>query len=222
MGASMPPARLWAEPGAGGGEVRIPHLADAFGRELSGGALRLRPNASSGAPGGVSGLEVLAEPAPGRVRDERLVGARPELLDRPRVAVRVGEAEERASVAGVDDLDLGALDPPADELVPGRRRVGDDELDAVQRPGRHRLLRRQVPDDDRAAGPARRELRDVHVFVLRLVIEVEADLVPVEGDGGAQVADRDDDHLQGPVHGTHPRAGAGADAGVDVGWATSS
>src|SRR4051812_23774741 len=141
-------------------------------------------------PAGRSELDALAETAAGLVRDEWLLAADLELLDGPRVAVRVGEAEERATVARVDDLDVGALDAPADELGSSRGGVGHDELDAVEGSGRHRLLRREVADDDRAPGAPRRQLGDVHVLVLSVVVEVEADLVAVEGDRGPEVADR--------------------------------
>ena len=106
--------------------------------------------------------------------------------------------------------DLAALDAPGDQLLAGGRRVGDDELQPVQGARRHLVLRRQVADDDRAAGAARGQLRDVHVLVPRVVVEVEADLVAVEGDRRRQVADRDDDDLEGPVHGAQPCAGGRA------------
>jgi len=47
----------------------------------------------------------------------------------------------------------------------------------------------------------------VHVLVRGVVVELEADLVAVELDGGIDVADWEDDDLQGPVHGNAPRLG---------------
>ncbi len=61
--------------------------------------------------------------------------ARPDLLHRPRVAVGVAEAEERAAVPLVEDDDLVAVDATPDELGVGRPGVRDDELDAVQAAG---------------------------------------------------------------------------------------
>jgi hypothetical protein len=40
----------------------------------------------------------------------------------------------------------------------------------------------------------------VHVLVLGVVVEVEADLVAVELDGAVDVADREHDDLERPVH----------------------
>ena len=100
-----------------------------------------------------------------------------------------------------EDLDRVALDAALDELGAGGRGVGDHQLQALERARRHRLLRRQVAEDDRAAGAGRRELGDVHVLVLGVVVEVEADLVAVERDRPVDVGDREDDDLEGPVHG---------------------
>ena len=78
--------------------------------------------------------------------------------------------------------------------------VGDDELQALERPRLHVLLAGQVADDDGAARPARSELGDVHVLVAGVVVEVEPDLVAVERDRPVEVADGHDDDFQGPVH----------------------
>ena len=48
--------------------------------------------------------------------------------------------------------------------------------------------------------PRWRELGERQRLRLRVVVEVEADLVPVEGDRPVDVADRDDHHFEGPVH----------------------
>jgi len=52
----------------------------------------------------------------------------------------------------------------------------------------------------------------VHVLVAGVVVEVEADLVAVEGDRAVDVADGEDDHLERPVHlrASFRSAGAGA------------
>jgi hypothetical protein len=68
-------------------------------------------------------------------------------------------------------------------------------------PRRHLALRRQVPEHDRAARAARRELDDVHLLVLRVVIEGEADLLAVELDRPIDVADGQDHDFQGQIHG---------------------
>ena len=137
--------------------------------------------AAAAASRGPSDLHPLAEPARCRAGS---AASRPdlELLDRPGVAVGVGEAEERAAVALVEDDDLAALDAAAHQLRAGGRGIGDDELQPAQRAGRHLVLRRQVADDDRAARPRRGQLDDVHVLVPGVVVEREADLVAVERD----------------------------------------
>src|ERR671922_651601 len=58
-----------------------------------------------------------AEATPVLLRDQRRLGPHPQLLHRPRVAVGVGEAEERAAVVGGEHLQLGALDAPADQFL---------------------------------------------------------------------------------------------------------
>src|ERR1044071_5464065 len=133
-------------------------------------------------------------------RDQGHLRADLELLDGPGVAVRIGKSEERAAVALVEDLDLAALDAAAHQLVPGGQGIRDHQLEPPDRPGRHFPLRGQVPDHDRAAGAGRRQLRDVHPFVGRVVVEVEADLVAVERDRVVDVADGEDDDFEGPVH----------------------
>jgi len=64
-----------------------------------------------------------------------------------------------------------------------------------------------VAEDDRAAGAAGGQLDDVHVLGGGVVVEVEADLVAVEGDRAVDVADREDDDLEGPVHAVLPLSG---------------
>src|SRR6478609_5858850 len=126
-----------------------------------------------------SGITACAEPAAMIDRDERFLGPDLKLLDRPGVAVRVAEPEERAAVALIEDLDIARLDAALEQLLAGGRRVRDDQLQAPHRARRHLALGRQVTDDDRAARAARRQLGHVHVLAARVVIELEADLVAV-------------------------------------------
>ena len=94
-----------------------------------------------------------------------------------------GEEQEAASAAMLTLLTTPAADPASGTLVLG--------------------LRRQVPDDDRAARTTRSELGDRHVFVDGVVVvEIETDLVTVELDGAVEVTDGNDDYFEGPVHET--------------------
>ena len=83
-----------------------------------------------------------AEPAAMVLRDQRGLPTDLELLDRPGIPVGVAEAEERAAIAFVEHHDLAAVDASVDELLPSRFGVGDDELEAAHRAGRHLALRR--------------------------------------------------------------------------------
>ena len=47
-------------------------------------------------------------------------------------------------------------------------------------------------------------LHNVHLFRLGVVVELEADLVAVEGHRSVDVADREDDDFQGPIHEARP------------------
>ena len=67
-------------------------------------------------------------------------------------------------------------------------------------PGAISFWRRKVPDDDRATGADRGQLRDVHVLGPRVVVEDEPDLVAVERDRAVEIGHRHDDDLQCPVH----------------------
>src|SRR6478735_8662154 len=102
------------------------------------------------------------EPATVLGPDQGLLAADLELLDRPGVAVRIGEAEERATVLGREDHDLAAFDTTTDELGTGRLGIGDDELEPAERTRCDLPLRGQVAEDDRAARATRGELHDVH------------------------------------------------------------
>jgi hypothetical protein len=77
--------------------------------------------------------------------------------------------------------------------------VGDDELQALERARRHRLPARQVADDDRATRAGRSQLREPHARRVRVMVEVEAELIAVERDGPVNVADRDHHDLERPV-----------------------
>src|SRR5689334_1846501 len=124
-----------------------------------------------------------AEAAPVLDGDQRPLAADLELLHRPRVAIRVGEAEEGAAVAFVEPHDLAGLDAAIEQLLARGLGVGHDQLQALDRAGDHLALRREVTEDDRTARARGRQLDDVHVLVVRVVIEVEADLVAIERDG---------------------------------------
>src|SRR4051812_48292657 len=71
-------------------------------------------------PAGPSG----PEPSTRLDGDERLVGARADLLHRPRVPVRVGEPEERPAVPLVEHRDLRGLHAAGEELRASRLGVG--------------------------------------------------------------------------------------------------
>jgi hypothetical protein len=80
-------------------------------------------------------------------------------------------------------------------------RVSDDELQAADQAG---VISAAWRVADRASR-TRRELGDVHVLIGRVVVELEADLVAIEGDRRVDVADGQDHDFQGPVHGNPPR-----------------
>jgi hypothetical protein len=66
-----------------------------------------------------------------------------------------------------------------------------------------------VAEDDRAARPAWRQLDHLHLVGLRVVVEIEADLVAVELDRSVDVADGQHDDFEGPIHGRFSIAGWG-------------
>jgi hypothetical protein len=70
--------------------------------------------------------------------------------------------------------------PPTQQLLPGSRSVRDTQLQTSHRARRHLVLRRQVPNHDRAARAERRQLCDVHLFGAGVMVEGESDLVPVD------------------------------------------
>src|SRR4029450_2952804 len=134
-------------------------------------------------------------------------------LDRPAVAVGVAEEHERVPwAAGAVDavgalvvLDLADLDARLGQLGTGGLDVGDDQLQALDRAGGH--LDDPLADDDRAGRPGRGQLHDVHVVAdPGVVVDGEPGLLAVEALGPFHVGDRDDHHLELPVHAASPRA----------------
>src|ERR671918_1019377 len=88
-----------------------------------------------------------------------------DLLDRPLVAVRIGEEHEPDVVEGIrlgggilaHDLDLADLNPSLYELSTCRVKIGDDQLQTPEGTSRH-FGDDSLSHDDRAAGSGRREL----------------------------------------------------------------
>jgi hypothetical protein len=60
--------------------------------------------------------------------------------------------------------------------------------------------RQNVDLDDRFARAVSSELREPHLTGARVVVQVEADLVAIEGDGPVNVADRNHNHFERPIH----------------------
>jgi hypothetical protein len=153
---------------------------------------RNRPRDFAGWFGGVK----LAEPTSGLDWNQRLLGAHFELLNGPTVAIWIVETEEGAAIALVKDSDFASLDATSQQLVARRNGIGDDKLQSFHRPRRHCPLRRQVAEDDRASRPGWGQLHDVHELVASVVIEMEANLISVEGDRAVDVADRQNDDFE--------------------------
>ena len=61
------------------------------------------------------------------------------------------EAEERATVALVEDGDLARIDSTVEQMLTCCLGIGYNQLEASHRARRHLLLARQVADDDRAS-----------------------------------------------------------------------
>jgi hypothetical protein len=101
--------------------------------------------------------------------------------------------------------DLSDLDTAIHQLLARGVGVGDHQLQATHRTWRHFALRREVTDHNRATRARRRQLRDVHVLSGRVVVQVKADLVTIEGDRPIDVADRQDHDFQGPIHAAYLR-----------------
>ncbi len=106
-------------------------------------------------------------------------------------------------------MSRGALGPELLHVADGgapageRRAYGvdilDDELDALDRAG---VAERQAdPDHDRAGRAGRRHLHDPHALAgADVVVEVEADLLGVEGLRRVDVGDRDGDYFELQIH----------------------
>ena len=118
-----------------------------------------------------------------------------ELLQRPAVAVGIGEVDEAAPRLLVD---IAGLDPSPGEFGTDLVGVGDDHLEVVQRARRERG--QPFADGDRAARAGRRELHEADVVADRVVlIGVESD-AHVEVLGTVDVGDRHGHQLQLHVH----------------------
>ena len=122
-----------------GDRCRIDRDGPGHGLPLRGRRLASRPTAWRGS-------NLRPEPAAVVERDQRLLAADLELLDRPGVAVRVAEAEERAAVALVEDHDLAGLDAPVEQLLAG----------GLRRRRRRAAARASSPAPSRAATAGRR------------------------------------------------------------------
>jgi hypothetical protein len=121
-------------------------------------------------------------------------------LHRPSIAIGIGETEERATILLTEAGDLAGLNAAADQLLPCRVRVGDDELETLHRAGLHRVHSRSVAKHDGAAGAGRCQLGHVHLRSGRVVVECEPNFVAVEGDRGFDVANWEYHDLQCPIH----------------------
>ena len=124
--------------------------------------------------------------------------ARPdlELLDRPGVPVRGRRTRRTSAVAIVELDDLTGTSTPRPTSPAARRSRPATKSATLDRAWHHLALARKVADHDRAARAPRRQLHDVHVLGLRVVVQVEPHLVPVELDRPVDVADRQDHHFE--------------------------
>ena len=92
--------------------------------------------------------------------------------------------------ASVTTLSFARRDAKIEQFLPCRRRVRNDELKSLHRARRHLVLGWQIAEDDRTARPRRGQLRDVHVLVLGVVIQSEADLVAIKHNRTVDIANR--------------------------------
>jgi len=131
---------------------------------------------------------------------------RPDLLDGPAVAVRIGEEHELPAVPrGVQYLHRSDLDAPVGQLRAGRLDVGDHQLQAGRRSQvsarRHHLR----ADHHRARRPGRGHVHHAHRLGGPGVgVEVESQRAGVELLRPVDVGNRDNHHFQLPVHGMSP------------------
>src|SRR5918999_6321643 len=128
-----------------------------------------------------------------------------ELLDGPAVAVGIAEEDERTPR---ELLDVPDLDPALDQFGPCGVDVRDNQLKALH--GARLHLAEPGPQGDRARRPRRGELDEADPAAdRRVLVQVEAGLLGVEGDGAIDVRDGDLHQFQPPVHDErHPTRGA--------------
>src|SRR5438876_270036 len=139
------------------------------------------------------------------------------LLDRPVVAVRVLEEEERVPRpalavrpdAVVDVLDVAGLEAALDHVGASCLDVRDDQLQSWLHP---------APDRDRARRAWRGQLDDPHLLPETLVdVDVETQLLRVELLRPVDVRNRDDHDLELEIHASSSSGWAvSADIGVQV------
>src|SRR5215469_6925268 len=87
-----------------------------------------------------------------------------------------------------------------EQLSTGLVDVVDDELQALQRAGGH-FVAEALGEDDGAARAGWRQLHDPdRIADHRVVVDVEAELISVEGLGTVHIGHRDHYDFQGPVH----------------------
>jgi hypothetical protein len=150
-------------------------------------------------------------------------GAVWQLLDRPAIAIRVLEEDERSPGQHLDRADGN---PALAELGLGGRDIRDHELQI------HHRARWQVnqagSDRDGAGGSRGGELEEADLRIdLVVMVQVEANLLGVEGLGAVNVRNGHEGEFQLPVHGPSIRvaaSSAGAPASrhhgnlVSAGW----
>src|SRR3954447_4335566 len=120
-----------------------------------------------------------------------------QLLQRPEVAVRVGEPDEGPPRL---DVDLAGIDSVGEQVGARLRGIIDHDLDSALSAGRH--VHAQPLTERDGAGRARwSQLDETQLLADSLVeVGVEADLVDVERLGAVDVGDGHEDELDLPVH----------------------
>ena len=214
--AALRGARLWQIP-VDGEDTGTPvaHFTQRYGRIRSvivsaDGSALLVTNSNTDGRGDPArrrrpapGTHRLAGPALTRVpRAAEALRPVGQLLERPGVAVGVGEEDERTPG---HDVDITHRDAATGQLGPRRFGVGDHHLQVVERAGRH--LGQSLADRDRAGRARRGQLNEADVLIDD-VVEVgdETDLVDVESLGPVDVADRHGDELEFEVHDQQARS----------------
>src|SRR5215212_9848434 len=120
-----------------------------------------------------------------------------QLLDRPAIAIRVLEEDERSPG---QHLDRAHGNPALAELGLGGRDIWDHELQT------HHRARWQVnqagSDRDGAGGSGWGELQEAYLRIdLVVMVQVEADLLGVEGLGTVHIRNGHEGEFQLPIHG---------------------